>query len=94
MPADAPLPRLVAQRRAVMVPLIRARAAGLAQFKRYAAIAERLPQWLRQHGLRLTLDYLHLLAAPTGRNQPEAAALLADWISARANPGQLALPQL
>ena len=94
MPADATLPRLVAQRRAAMVPLIRARAAGPAQFKRYAAIAERLPQWLRQHGLRLTLDYLHLLAAPTGRNQPEAAALLEDWMRARANPGQLALPQL
>lgn len=63
------------------------------QFDAYARLAQRLPQWLRQNGLRLTLDYLHMLAH--AGSQPAAAAaaagLLDDWAGSNPGQGQLSL---
>lgn len=92
---------LVARRRAAWVPAVARRMADANGFGHYARLAERLPQWLRQHGLRLTLDYLQMLAG--GRNaQADTAtpararaadALLKDWASSPADQGDFCLAQ-
>lgn len=92
MPADAILPRLVVQRRTTIHALLVKRATDINLFKGYSGLTANLPHWLHQHGLRLTLDYLHLLAF--ARGQAEARALLSDWAAALGEPGQLALPSL
>lgn len=85
-------PDLTAQRRQVLTLRVQARASQPDLFNDYARLCERLPQWLGQHGLRLTLDYLRMLAS--GRsNQAAAWALLADWAASGVR-GALSWPGL
>lgn len=73
--------RLDAQRREVLVRLVKRHAATPPLFDAYQRLCEKLPTLLRGHGLRLTLDYLHLLTGE-GAYRDAAQALLRDWAEA------------
>jgi CRISPR/Cas system CMR-associated protein Cmr5 small subunit len=51
----------------------------------YVGLVERLPQLLRNHGLRLTIDYLAVLDGRGGSAAAAARALREDWLI---TPGQ------
>lgn len=84
--------RVDLQRRQAVLQRVQVRAAERQLWLRYERLCEKLPQWLRQHGLRLTLDYLRMLAR--GRSSHAAAqALLEDWADLSASAiGAPALP--
>lgn len=70
--------RIDAQRREALVRQVKRHATNAALFDPYQRLCEKLPTLLRAHGLRLTLDYLRMLAR-AGPYQQAADALLRDW---------------
>lgn len=56
----------------------------------YEDLLQRLPQWIRHNGVRLTLDYLALLMSRPAKAGP-AAAVLEDWAQHRPGDDQRTL---